>query len=64
MMLVNSSSKVSGENEIRRYDFPSANMLQIKSQKEVPIVFALNLIDGFLIEQIILLQFQYDSSLQ
>lgn len=45
MMLVNSSNVVSGENESRRHDFPSANMLQIKNQKEVPIVFALNLIN-------------------
>lgn len=44
-MLVNSSNVVSGENETRRNDFPSANMLQIKNQKEVPIVFALNLIN-------------------
>lgn len=45
MMLVNSSNVVSGENETRTHDFPSANMLQIKNQKEVPIVFALNLIN-------------------
>lgn len=42
MMLVNSSNVVSGDNETRRYDFPSANMLQIKNQKEVRIAFALN----------------------
>lgn len=42
MMLVNSSNVVSGDNEMRRYDFPSANMFQIKNQKDVPIVFALN----------------------
>lgn len=41
-MLVNSSGKVSGENEMRMYDFPGENMLQIKIQKELPIVFALN----------------------
>jgi len=44
-MLVNSKSNdVSGENETRKYDFPSENMLQIKNQKEVSGVFALNLI--------------------
>lgn len=41
-MLVNSSNVVSGDNETRRDDFPGANMLQIKNQKEVPIAFALN----------------------
>lgn len=45
MMLVNSSNAVSGEDEMRRNDFPSADMLQIKNQKEVPIVFAPNLIN-------------------
>lgn len=45
MMLVNPSNVVSGEDEMRRNDFPSANMLQIKNQKEVPIVFAPNLIN-------------------
>lgn len=33
MLLVNSnaSGAVSGENGIKKYDFPSANMLQIKN---------------------------------